>query len=68
VVRQLDNRLVRDALDHSGLVAALGAAFELAAEPKTASRARAIAEEFGIDQMTDRMLAVHDLVRGRMSP
>jgi UDP-glucose:(heptosyl)LPS alpha-1,3-glucosyltransferase len=63
VVRRLDARLVRDVLDREGLAEALRAAFALAAKPETAARARAIAEEFGIDRMVDRMLAVHDLVR-----
>jgi UDP-glucose:(heptosyl)LPS alpha-1,3-glucosyltransferase len=63
VVKRLDVQLVRDALDREGLVEALRAAFELAEKPKTAIRARTIAEEFGVDGMVDRMLAVHELVR-----
>ena len=63
VVKRLDLRLVRDALDREGLAQALRAAFELAAKPETATRARAIAEEFGIDAMVERMLAVHERVR-----
>lgn len=63
VVKRLDARLVRDALDREGLAQALRTAFELAAKPDTAARARAIAEEFGIDPMVERMLAVHERVR-----
>ncbi len=63
VVKRLDARLVRDALDREGLAEALRAAFDLAAKPETAARARAIAEEFGIDRMIDRMIAVQDSVR-----
>ncbi len=63
VVSQLDTRLVRDVLDREGLAEALRTAFALAEKPETAARARVIAEEFGIDQMADRMLAVHDFVR-----
>jgi UDP-glucose:(heptosyl)LPS alpha-1,3-glucosyltransferase len=63
VVKRLDARLVRDALDQEGLAEALRAALELATKPETATRARAIAEEFGIDPMIDRMLAVHERVR-----
>jgi UDP-glucose:(heptosyl)LPS alpha-1,3-glucosyltransferase len=63
VARRLDPRLVRDALDREGLAEALRVALMLAAKPETAAHARAIAEEFGIDRMIDRMLAVHDAVR-----
>lgn len=63
VVRRLDARLVRDVLECEGLAEALRAAFALAAKPETAARARLIAEEFSIDRMIDRMLAVHDFVR-----
>jgi UDP-glucose:(heptosyl)LPS alpha-1,3-glucosyltransferase len=63
VAKRLDPRLVRDALDREGLAEALRVALMLAAKPETAARARAIAEEFGIDRMVDRMLAVHDAVR-----
>jgi UDP-glucose:(heptosyl)LPS alpha-1,3-glucosyltransferase len=63
VVKRLDARLVRDVLDREGLAEALRAAFELAAKPETISRARTIAEEFGIDRMVERMLAVHEHVR-----
>jgi UDP-glucose:(heptosyl)LPS alpha-1,3-glucosyltransferase len=60
VVKRFDARLVRDALDREGLAEALRAAFDLAAKPQTAARARAIAEEFGIDRMVDRMLVLYD--------
>jgi UDP-glucose:(heptosyl)LPS alpha-1,3-glucosyltransferase len=63
VVRRLDARLVRDVLDREGLAEALRTAFELAAKPETAARARAIAEEFGIDRMVEQTLAVHERVR-----
>jgi UDP-glucose:(heptosyl)LPS alpha-1,3-glucosyltransferase len=63
VVRRLDARLVRDVLDREGLAEALRTALELAAKPETAARARAIAEEFGIDRMVEQMLAVHERVR-----
>ena len=63
VVKRLDARLVRDALDREGLAQALRTALDLAAKPETAVRARAIAEEFGIDAMVERMLAVHERVR-----
>ena len=63
IVKRLDPRLVRDALDREGITEALRAAFALAARPETATLARAIAEEFNIDQMVDRMLAVHERVR-----
>jgi UDP-glucose:(heptosyl)LPS alpha-1,3-glucosyltransferase len=60
VVKRLDARLVRDALDREGLVEALRAAFDLAAKPDTAARARTITEEFGIDAMVDRMIVLYD--------
>ena len=63
VVKRLDARLVRDALDREGLAQALRTAFELAAKPDTAARAHLIAEEFGIDPMAERTLAVHERVR-----
>jgi UDP-glucose:(heptosyl)LPS alpha-1,3-glucosyltransferase len=63
VVKRLDARLVRDVLDREGLAEALRAAFDLAANPETATRARAIAGEFGVDRMVERMLAVHERVR-----
>ena len=63
VVKRLDLRLVRDALDREGLAQALRAALDLATKRETAARARAIAEEFGIDAMVERMLAVHERVR-----
>jgi UDP-glucose:(heptosyl)LPS alpha-1,3-glucosyltransferase len=63
VVKRLDARLVRDVLDREGLAEALRAAFALAAKPETAARARAIAAEFGVDRMVERMLAVHGRVR-----
>jgi UDP-glucose:(heptosyl)LPS alpha-1,3-glucosyltransferase len=63
VVKRLDARLVRDVLDREGLAEALHSAFALAAKPETAARARAIAAEFGVDSMIERMLAVHERVR-----
>jgi UDP-glucose:(heptosyl)LPS alpha-1,3-glucosyltransferase len=63
VVKRLDAGLVCDVLDREGLAEALRAAIALAAKPETAARARAIAAEFGIDPMIERMLAVHDAVR-----
>ncbi|HLL27776.1 MAG TPA: glycosyltransferase family 4 protein, partial [Xanthobacteraceae bacterium] len=63
IVRGLDPRLVRDAGDREGLAEALRAALEIAIKPGTTTRARAIAEDFGIDPMVDRMLAVHERVR-----
>src|ERR1700682_1512891 len=63
VVRRLDARLVCDVLDREGLAEALRTAFELAAKPETAARARAIAEGFGIDRMVEPMLAVPERVR-----
>ncbi len=63
VVKRLDACLVRDALDREGLAEALRTAFDLAAQPETAPRARAIAEAFGVERMVDRMLAVHERVR-----
>jgi UDP-glucose:(heptosyl)LPS alpha-1,3-glucosyltransferase len=67
VVKRLDARLVRDVLDRDGLAEALRAAFTLAAKPETATRARAIAAEFGVDSMVERMLAVHARVRAARS-
>jgi UDP-glucose:(heptosyl)LPS alpha-1,3-glucosyltransferase len=63
VVRTLDARLVRDAVDGEGLREALRVALDLATKTDTAARARKIAEGFGIDPMIDRMLAVQARVR-----
>jgi UDP-glucose:(heptosyl)LPS alpha-1,3-glucosyltransferase len=63
VVKRLDARLVRDALDREGLAEALRIAFELAVKPDTAARASGIAGAFGIDAMVERVLAVQARVR-----
>jgi hypothetical protein len=41
------------------LADALRTAFDLAAKPETAARARTIAGEFGIDRMVDRMIVLY---------
>jgi len=58
-VARLDRGLVRDARDIEGLAQALRRALELAAKPATIEAARAIASEYGIDRMIDRMLSVY---------
>lgn len=55
----LERNLVCDAFDPSGLATAVHRAFDLAAKPETAARAREIASGYGIDAMIDRMLAVY---------
>jgi len=60
IVRKLDPALVRDVLDSEGLHEALARAFVLAAKPQTMTAARKIAEEFGIDPMVERMLALYE--------
>jgi UDP-glucose:(heptosyl)LPS alpha-1,3-glucosyltransferase len=59
IVARLDRGLVRDATDVAGLAEALRLAFELAARPAIAAEARAIANDYSIDQMIDRMLSVY---------
>jgi UDP-glucose:(heptosyl)LPS alpha-1,3-glucosyltransferase len=59
VAARLDPSLVRDATDVAGLADALRHAFALAASPATASAARAIASDYGIDRMIERMLVVY---------
>jgi UDP-glucose:(heptosyl)LPS alpha-1,3-glucosyltransferase len=58
-VERLDPGLVCDSVDIDGLAAAIDRAFELAQEPRTAFAARAIAEDYGMDGMVDRMLALY---------
>jgi UDP-glucose:(heptosyl)LPS alpha-1,3-glucosyltransferase len=65
---KLDPALVRDALDVEGLAEALDRAFELARDPSTTARARAIALEYGIDAMVERLLAVYDKILGVQRP
>jgi UDP-glucose:(heptosyl)LPS alpha-1,3-glucosyltransferase len=60
VVKRLDARLVRDVLDRKGLAEALRVALELATKPQTAARTRAIATEFSIDAMVDRMVVLYE--------
>jgi UDP-glucose:(heptosyl)LPS alpha-1,3-glucosyltransferase len=59
VAARLDNMLVRDADDTSGLAEALRHAFDLAARASTIDAARAIASDYGIDRMIDRLLAAY---------
>jgi UDP-glucose:(heptosyl)LPS alpha-1,3-glucosyltransferase len=58
-VARLDPALVRDAFDIDGLAHAITRAFELAEKPATAAAARAIAGEYGIEPMIERLLAIY---------
>ncbi|MEX2129662.1 MAG: glycosyltransferase family 4 protein [Xanthobacteraceae bacterium] len=58
-VARLDRGLVRDACDIAGLAEAVRRALELAGKPATADAARAIASEYDIDRMIERMLSVY---------
>lgn len=60
VVRKLDPVLVQDVLDSSGLATALGRAMDLASNPGTKDTARRLAEDFGIDQMIERLLSLYE--------
>jgi UDP-glucose:(heptosyl)LPS alpha-1,3-glucosyltransferase len=67
-VARLDPDLVRDAYDVDGTADALRRAFGLASRPATISAAHAIAMEYGVDQMVERMLAVYPQIDNRSSP
>ena len=58
-VARLDPALVRDAHDIDGLAAALRRALDLAAEPATIGRARAISSNYDMDRMIELTLAVY---------
>jgi UDP-glucose:(heptosyl)LPS alpha-1,3-glucosyltransferase len=64
---RLDARLVRDAYDVAGIADATRHALELASRPTTIGAAHAIAMEYGVDQMIERMLAVYARI-GNRSP
>jgi UDP-glucose:(heptosyl)LPS alpha-1,3-glucosyltransferase len=56
---KLDPLLVCDASEIDNLTRSIERAFELAVLPSTALAARAIAEDYGIDRMVDRMLSLY---------
>jgi UDP-glucose:(heptosyl)LPS alpha-1,3-glucosyltransferase len=58
-VAGLDPGLVRDAGDVTGLAEAIHVSLSLASRPDTIGRARAIAAEYDVDRMVDRMLDVY---------
>jgi UDP-glucose:(heptosyl)LPS alpha-1,3-glucosyltransferase len=64
---RLDPDLVRDAYDVDGIAEALRRAFDLAIRPATVAAAHAIAMEYGVDQMVERMLAVYSRIGNRSS-
>jgi UDP-glucose:(heptosyl)LPS alpha-1,3-glucosyltransferase len=59
VARRLDPGLVCDALDFDGTAAALNRALALAADPATVAKTRAIAADYSLDSMVERMLAIY---------
>jgi UDP-glucose:(heptosyl)LPS alpha-1,3-glucosyltransferase len=64
---RLDRRLVRDAADVDGFADAIRLALDLASRPATIGAAHAIAMEYSIDRMEQRMLAVYARI-GNRSP
>ncbi len=60
VVKKLDHVLVQDVLDRHGLATALGRAVDLASSSETRDAARKLAEEFGVDVMIGRLLALYE--------
>ena len=56
---QLDSGLLCDPLDVDGVALALNRAFALTADPATITKARAIAADYSLDAMIERMLAVY---------
>ncbi len=58
-VRRFDPALVRDAYDVSGFADAICRALDHASKPVTIGAVRAIASEYGIDPMIDRMLGIY---------
>lgn len=66
VVSRLDPGLVSDVLDPQGLAAALDCALDLAARTGTIDAASALAAEFSLDAMVDRMIVLYErLVPGQ---
>jgi UDP-glucose:(heptosyl)LPS alpha-1,3-glucosyltransferase len=61
-VARLDPALVHDARDIDGLADGLNRALELATKLTTVERARGIANDYDMDRMVARTLAVHDTV------
>jgi UDP-glucose:(heptosyl)LPS alpha-1,3-glucosyltransferase len=67
-VAQLDSALVRDTFDVEGLAHAIDRAFALAAKPATMYAARAVASEYSVDKMIERLLALYEtLIKSRGS-
>jgi UDP-glucose:(heptosyl)LPS alpha-1,3-glucosyltransferase len=59
LVARIDPALVQEADNISGFAGAIRRAVDLAALPATAGQARVIAEDYGIEPMVDRMLAIY---------
>ncbi|HMN52369.1 MAG TPA: glycosyltransferase, partial [Xanthobacteraceae bacterium] len=58
--RELDRDMVCDALDINGIASAADRALSLAAQGETKLRCRAIAEQYRMEFMIERMLALYE--------